>query len=129
MKKSPRPNRVFDCARVVVVDGDTIHAALDLGFGVQVLETFRLDGIDAPEMNTAAGKASKAWLLAAATTAKRLTIVSRKLASDKQLTDKYGRYVVTVWADGVDLCALSIAQGMAVSWNGLGGHPLIQAGG
>ena len=33
-----------------VVDGDTIDAAVDVGFGITVTQRFRVDGYDAPEI-------------------------------------------------------------------------------
>lgn len=48
------------------VDGDTIHAEIDLGFGVTLQERFRFFGINAPEINHPASHAealkSKEWV-------------------------------------------------------------------
>lgn len=53
-----------------VVDGDTVDATVDLGFGVHIKERFRLYGINAPESRTRdleekkRGKAATAFLKA-----------------------------------------------------------------
>ncbi len=50
-------------ARVLrVVDGDTLDALIDAGFGIRVNERFRLKGIDAPEAVTPAGRNAKRFL-------------------------------------------------------------------
>ena len=50
-------------ARVTrVVDGDTLDAMIDVGFGIRVEERFRLKGIDAPEIHTALGQKAKRFL-------------------------------------------------------------------
>jgi endonuclease YncB( thermonuclease family) len=45
-----------------VLDGDTIEAVVDLGFGVRSVQTLRLRGIDAPELVSKEGKEAKAAL-------------------------------------------------------------------
>lgn len=48
------------CARVV--DGDTYHLDVDLGFHAGITIPVRLRGVDTPELNTAEGKAARAFL-------------------------------------------------------------------
>ena len=43
-------------------DGDTLHAGIDLGMYIAVNTTIRFYGCNAPELPTAAGKASLAWV-------------------------------------------------------------------
>lgn len=47
---------------VRVIDGDTIEALIDIGFGIKVRDIFRLNYIDAPERFTQLGKESKQFL-------------------------------------------------------------------
>lgn len=47
---------VYRLADYTVTDGDTIRTELDLGFSIYHVASARLDGIDAPERTTAAGK-------------------------------------------------------------------------
>jgi endonuclease YncB( thermonuclease family) len=42
-----------------VLDGDTIEAVVDLGFGVRSVQTIRLRGLDAPELVSKEGKEAK----------------------------------------------------------------------
>ncbi len=52
----------YSARPVRVIDGDTIEALVDVGFGIFVRDTFRLKGINAPESNTHAGKSAKLFL-------------------------------------------------------------------
>jgi endonuclease YncB( thermonuclease family) len=83
-----------------VVDGDTLHLAVDLGFGMifgVTNEPFiaRLAGINAPELSTAAGVVARQfvvdWLYANAPG----QLVTVKTIRDKK--EKYGRYLATIW--------------------------------
>lgn len=74
---------------VRVIDGDTVVADVDLGFHVTHRVTFRLLGIDCPEMNTAAGKAAKEFVVA-------WLIGDRTFVFDTHKTDKYGRYLAKI---------------------------------
>lgn len=47
---------------IKVHDGDTCTLIIDLGFGITYTINCRLYGINAPELNTDAGKASRAHL-------------------------------------------------------------------
>ncbi|MDX8383146.1 MAG: thermonuclease family protein [Ghiorsea sp.] len=46
------PSYVYDCTISHVVDGDTVDAHIDLGFGIFTKRRIRLSGIDAPESRT-----------------------------------------------------------------------------
>lgn len=80
--------RIYRVSEVVhIVDGDTIDLELDLGFGVKLVERFRLAGIQAPELRREtmeAARAASVWLETNA----------RMLASASKL------YVESVKADG-----------------------------
>jgi micrococcal nuclease len=87
---------------------------VDLGFGVQLTITGRLLGINAPELRGAErpnGLASRDWLKHKMDTAKSISIET-KPSSERQ-TGKYGRWLITVWADGVNLNDLMVAEGLA----------------
>jgi len=87
-----------------VVDGDTVILDIDLGFGVWKRgESFRLYGINAPEMRGAskvAGQAAKTYLMALLMHQLEHTepLLVRTHKADKQ--DKYGRYLATLWLPG-----------------------------
>ncbi len=73
-----------------VVDGDTIHVKLDLGFGIKHREILRLAKINAAEAETKEGK--------------RATVALKKILKDVSFlvvktsqTDIYGRYIADVF--------------------------------
>lgn len=75
-----------------VVDGDTIHVKLDLGFGVKHREILRLARINAAEADTSSGKKATNALKKILKDVKFLIIKTNK-------TDIYGRYVADVFFD------------------------------
>jgi micrococcal nuclease len=87
-------------ARVVrVIDGDTLVADVDLGFHVSVRETFRLTGIDTPEMH-GVKKDSEEYrrgLEAKRFVEKLLELTDwRVMLRTKKNTGKYGRWLAEV---------------------------------
>jgi len=92
-----------------VLDGDTIKAVVDLGFGVRSVQTLRLRGIDAPEIATADGMAAK----------KALEKMLGKQAGAPVLiktvkSDKYDRYLVDVFVGEVYVNQQLVENGFAV---------------
>lgn len=75
---------------VDILDGDTLKAVIDLGFGVRSVQTLRFRGIDAPELVTADGMESKKAL------EKMLGKISPVLVRTVK-SDKYDRYLVDVF--------------------------------
>lgn len=73
-----------------VVDGDTIHVVLDLGFKIFHEEILRLRQIDAPEIKTQAGKKSARVL-------KKILQNLPFLIVKTHATDIYGRYLADVF--------------------------------
>ncbi len=73
-----------------VVDGDTLHVTLDLGFGIEHKEILRLAKINAPEMSTDEGQKSSEALQKILKDVKFLIVKTNK-------TDVYGRYVADVF--------------------------------
>jgi micrococcal nuclease len=100
-----------------VVDGDTMHIAIDLGCDVTLNTTVRVLGINAPERSTAEGQAAKAWTIDwfaehAATGPKALLVNTQK---DKK--GKYGRYLGKLTApDGHVFNEDIVAAGHAVPY-------------
>ena len=93
-----------------MVDGDTLHLSVDLGFDIKRRDTFRLYGLNAPEMSTEAGVAARDWLVQTLTEGV-LIITTRK---DRR--EKYGRYLATLWIDHVNVNEAMIAAGHAVPY-------------
>jgi micrococcal nuclease len=82
-----------------VIDGDTIVAVIDCGFGLHLHHGnegahLRLLGVDTPERNEpgwdAARRFTRDWLLTTAGDLWPLTIQTTK-------ADSFGRYLATVW--------------------------------
>lgn len=95
---------------IKVVDGDTLHLSVDLGFDIKRRDTFRLAGINAPEMNTPEGVAAKVWL--EASLAEGVLIITTR--RDKR--EKFGRYLATLWIDHANVNEAMIAAGHAVPY-------------
>jgi len=89
-------------ARVVkVIDGDTLDLEIDLGFHVKHELRLRLNHLDAPEMRFEAGRKAKEYVISWLTTCpweNGVALVTVKTDRDK--TEKYGRYLGVVYAYG-----------------------------
>ena len=94
---------------VRVLDGDTIEADLHLGFEVTLRRKFRLLGINAPEMKTPEGEIAKQALI------DKLAGMEIEIFSHKDRTEKYGRYLATLWAIMPDGSRLDVNQFMIVA--------------
>jgi endonuclease YncB( thermonuclease family) len=77
---------------------------IDLGFDTLRKERFRLYGIDAPELNTLAGKASKAWLWEALQPLDAIYVQTIQLET-KAKRDKYGRFLAVLFDETSDMQA------------------------
>jgi len=94
-----------------VVDGDTVDLVVDVGFRVTVTDRFRLFGIDTPELRAPtyeAGHAARLWL--------ENLIGGRELLVEthKPSTDKYGRWLATLFLDDVNVNTALVDAGHAV---------------
>jgi len=91
------------CGRVV--DGDTLRAKLDLGFGCWKEEDIRLYGIDTPEKRMVAGGTEdlKALGVLATEFVRRLIPQSGEIFVKTYLDrGKYGRTLGEIWVEGHD---------------------------
>ena len=83
---------------IAVIDGDTVKAEIDLGFGITRRDTLRLKGINAPELHAAdpkPGIAAKEYL------AKLLSIFPTvTIRTHKDASEKYGRLLAEIWIPG-----------------------------
>ncbi|KZX16100.1 thermonuclease precursor [Methanobrevibacter cuticularis] len=94
-----------------VIDGDTIECDVDLGSNVYIHEKFRLNGINTPELTGSEKEEGK----------KAKEIVTSELLdkeiiikSDKPLkTDKYGRWLATIYLDGINYNETLLERGVA----------------
>jgi micrococcal nuclease len=114
---------IYKAELILAVDGDTVELIIDLGFDTSRRERFRLYGIDAPEMNTLAGKAAKAWLRETLQALETIYVQTIQL-STKAKRDKYGRFLAVLYDDlgdidanrlmGTPVCPASINAKMIV---------------
>ena len=86
----PRQLHTYKAYLERVVDGDTIHVVLDLGFKIQHREILRLAKINAPEAETFEGAQSKKVLEKILKDVPFLIVKTNK-------TDIYGRYIADVF--------------------------------
>jgi micrococcal nuclease len=94
-----------------VVDGDTLHLAVDLGLDVGIDVTVRLYGVDCPERSDRV-----AWA-AAGDYVRRFVGDGRViLVTIKDGREKYGRYLGLIYKDGLSLNENLIANGHATPY-------------
>ena len=93
--------------------GDTVHLDIDLGFHTwRRGERYRLARINAPELKTAAGPASRDALTKRLAEAKSITAATSK-------ADNYGRYLVELVDDlGVNVNDWMVSNGFAAPYPG-----------
>lgn len=100
---------LYRCKIIRVVDGDTVDVAVDLGFDIKLTARFRMLGINAPEKNTEAGKASAARL------AELLPVGSDVVVQTiKDKREKYGRYLGTFIVDKRDINKQMLDENLVV---------------
>jgi len=106
----------YDATILKVKDGDTVVAQVDLGFSTHLIQTFRLIGINSPE------KTGKTKLLGEQATRYLIDKVEGKrviIETHRDAMEKYGRFLATIWLDGVNVNKLMVESGNAVEyWGG-----------
>jgi hypothetical protein len=91
-----------------VVDGDTFHALINLGFGVTIAQRVRLRRIDAPDVLTAQGREARDYL------EKILARDKGRILLRSQDLDQHGRPLADVWVKGKPIDQEILDQGLAV---------------
>ena len=92
------------CASVTnVIDGDTLAAEIDCGFGVWTQQKVRLRGIDTPELQTPEGVRARGFVRTALETASTVVLTTTK-------PDKYDRYLADVFYAAGDLDPQEVAD-------------------
>ncbi len=107
----------------IVLDGDSLWVNVDCGFGIGRRQELRLNGVDAPEKNTAAGQRAKKWVERALKPCPFVVVRTFKW-------EKYGRYLADVFylphekdphivaAKGLCLNQELLKRGLAVPYDG-----------
>ncbi|RME02735.1 MAG: hypothetical protein D6816_10890 [Bacteroidetes bacterium] len=72
------------------IDGDTVKARVDLGMYTFTEVSLRFYGINAPELNTAAGQVAAMWVAANLWPGRKIKLTSHGLG-------KYGRWLSTIY--------------------------------
>lgn len=92
-----------------VVDGDTIHMRLDIGFDITIYGRCRVYGINAPEVRTASGQTAKLFAQSLLSPGDEVSVVSHSW-------DKYGgRFDGTITlSDGTNFATAMLDAGFAV---------------
>lgn len=100
-----------------VIDGDTIVAYIHLGFGVTIMESIRLAGIDAPEMCCDQKPAAEASRSALQSLCQEKIVVIKTWHGHE---DKHGRPLAIVWLydDTLSLNRRQLEAGHAVKYFG-----------
>lgn len=94
-----------------VIDGDTVHLQLDLGWHTYRTENCRVAGINAPELNTREGQAARTFAAVLLNIGDPVTFESHSL-------DKYGRPLgaISYGKDGLDFATQMLSAGHAVPY-------------
>jgi micrococcal nuclease len=109
-------NYVYNAKVIKVVDGDTIDVKIDLGFAIFIDTRIRLASIDTMETNAkdpsvrAMGLKAKNYLEA--------LILGKTVTLETFKSDKYGRYLATVYLGGRSVNLQLIQEGLAVYYYG-----------
>ena len=94
-----------------VYDGDSITLDIDLGFNTWMRnQKIRLYGIDTPELR---GDERPEGLVAAARLRNLISDKEVTLESYKDKSGKYGRWLGTIYLDGVNVNQLLLDEGLA----------------
>ncbi len=102
----------------LVHDGDTVNVKLDVGFDLTVYARVRVNGINAPELSTHAGKDAREFARNVLPVGDAVQVVSHGW-------DKYGGRVdgsITL-PDGRDFAQLMLESGHAKPYTGHGPKP------
>ena len=112
-------------AKVIrILDGDTVEAEIDLGFGVSITRIVRMNGIDTPEKTSSILTVRE--LAAKATARARYALENKKVILQTQLDkgDKYGRVLAYIYESQSELGANQsfnlklVQEGLAFPYDG-----------
>lgn len=100
---------VYRAQVVRVIDADTLHLRIELGFHAALTVPCRLRGVDAPELDTVEGKEARAFLVDRFFGDPNLIIESYR---DRQ---SFARWIVDAWLpDGRSLADVLVEAGHAI---------------
>lgn len=105
--------KLFLCSAVIALGAATVTAQTITDGDTLRLEgvTYRLYGVDAPETNQVC---ADGWPAGSLATARLQALISgKKVVCEKRDQDRYGRTVAVCWANGGDLGAILVREGLA----------------
>ena len=108
---------VYRAEVLSVYDGDTITVMIDLGLSIRVQAKCRLLGIDTPEIRTR-NAAEKKMGYEARDRLRELVDGQWVVLHSVARPDKYGRLLVSVWAEDVCVNDAMIQEGLARPYDG-----------
>lgn len=103
---------------VEVIDGDTIDVNVDLGFDIIHKLRVRLYGINTPESRTRNKEEKVRGLAAKARLKELIEAKSVVIETQKDDTEKYGRFLATVYLSGANINKQLITEGHAIEYFG-----------
>lgn len=111
-------SRCYPAKLIRIIDADTLVVNIDLGFyDWRHDQRVRLMGVNAPEMDTPAGKAARDFVCGwFATHGQQMRLVTVKDRSHKDKSDSFGRYLAWVSVGGVSLNEELVKAGHAVEY-------------
>jgi len=110
---------IYNAELIRVVDGDTVHAMVDLGFNTWIKANIRLFGIDAYESRTRDLEEKEKGLKAKERLKEILSVNNNKFKLKSHGLDKYGRSLGTLLVEPLgDLNQLLVTEGHAVPYDG-----------
>lgn len=103
----PEPDRIYKAKVLRVIDGDTFEVLVDVGFHIEAHMPLRLAHVDAPEHNTADGKAAIKYV-----TDLIGSLPAAVVVHTFKPADKFGRYLADVLLDDYEGGVLNLGQNM-----------------
>jgi len=100
------PSYTYAARVMSVIDGDTLWATVDLGWGTFTRQKLRLHQVDAPELRTTAGERARRFVARVLQASPHIVIRTHKY-------DKYARYLADVfYLPGVKRAKRIVSQGI-----------------
>jgi len=96
---------IYSAQVIDVYDGDTFKAIVDLGFGIKTKETFRLFGVNAPEIK---GESREAGIKTRDFVRSKILNKAVTIRTIKDSKEKYGRYLARVYYEDDRVVALHL---------------------
>jgi micrococcal nuclease len=96
-----------------IIDGDTVVLDIDLGFTIHWKSSCRLWGVNTPELRSKDESIKDNALKSRQYLVEALPLGSKVVINSKEL-DKYGRPLVEIFANGVNINEDIISKGLGV---------------